>query len=217
MGAEQDLFCKMPAPGALPACAASLAAVLMHGPDRIGKGRERAAEHLPAVAQVKGVLHLARRMVLRHEQRLRVPECGLRQRAAHLLEAHLQPYLPDVCRRLPDKMPPATADGRDRAADIVCAERLLPPGAGSDKLRGERLHAPPSLDPRLEGSLAELGQGSGPERGGLHHQDALPLLELLVGVAILIAQGCGIPRKWLGKKSGFQAAALEHLFSGSGD
>ncbi len=85
MGPEHALFRLCGVPGSSPTGGRGLPAVLVHIADTLIPCRQR-----PALAEEEGVLHLPRRVVLRLEERVEVPERTLHDPACDLGKSHVE-------------------------------------------------------------------------------------------------------------------------------
>ena len=94
--------------------------------DRGGVGRLPDVEH---------VVDVARRVGLRHEQRVAVPELGLHQRPVELLEAERDQLVLEIVQE--GRIGVVTAEQHPvrRGLHVVRAQAALPPGAGRQDLR----------------------------------------------------------------------------------
>ena len=87
-------------------------------------------------ANEERVLCLARRVLLRHEQRVEVPERALHVLAGrHLAEAHLQEDLPVLLAHLEQRMQMTLVRHHTQRIEVVVLELLGLPGALHDHLR----------------------------------------------------------------------------------
>src|SRR3989344_4946432 len=73
---------------------------------------------------VECVMYLSYWMVLRCEQRVKIPKAKLRKISCHLPEAHLCPYFSSPVYCLADKMPLSSGNIWYRAYNVISAEPL---------------------------------------------------------------------------------------------